>query len=108
GGGWPILFPNGGDACSFEGMFHGFHGEASVVPWETNRDGTALRLRRRFFTVPAEMHRELRVEGDSLTIRETVRLDGDRPIKAMWRHHPTFGSDLLDGPFAIHASAWRG
>src|SRR5262249_58407221 len=34
GGGWPILFPNGGDACTFEGVFHGFHGEASISPFE--------------------------------------------------------------------------
>ena len=33
-GGWPLLFPNGGDACNFGGIFHGFHGEASIAPWE--------------------------------------------------------------------------
>ena len=33
-GGWPLLFPNGGDACSFGGIFHGFHGEASIAPWD--------------------------------------------------------------------------
>ena len=32
-GGWPLLFPNGGDACTVDGMFHGFHGEASIAPW---------------------------------------------------------------------------
>ena len=31
GGGWPILFPNGGDACEFDGVSHGFHGEASMT-----------------------------------------------------------------------------
>ena len=31
-GGWPLLFPNGGDACEFEGVFHGFHGEGSITP----------------------------------------------------------------------------
>src|SRR5688572_5209344 len=32
-GGWPLLFPNGGDACQIDGVFHGFHGEASITPW---------------------------------------------------------------------------
>ena len=34
-GGWPLLFPNAGDACTVDGVFHGFHGEASIAPWET-------------------------------------------------------------------------
>ena len=33
-GGWPLLFPNGGDACTVDGVFHGFHGEASITPWD--------------------------------------------------------------------------
>ena len=99
-GGWPLLFPNGGDACAFDGVFHGFHGEASLAPWQAKRSAPALRLTRRFRTVPVEMRREMAVEGDLLTIRET----GDAEAAAgtvMWGHHPTFGSDLLDGRFEI-------
>jgi hypothetical protein len=105
GGGWPLLFPNGGDACAFEGVFHGFHGEASLAPWQANVEGAAVRLTRRFRTVPVEMRRELAVEGDLLTIRETVRMLGARPARVMWGHHPTFGSDLLAGPFEIQSGA---
>ncbi|HZT18092.1 MAG TPA: hypothetical protein VFA23_01755 [Dongiaceae bacterium] len=105
GGGWPILFPNGGDACEFEGVLHGFHGEASIAAWEADLDGAVLRLRRRFVTAPVEMRRELVLDGDLLTIRETVRMFGERPAKVMWGHHPTFGSDLLDGPFEIQSGA---
>jgi hypothetical protein len=104
-GGWPILFPNGGDACAFEGRFHGFHGEASITPWEADAEGQRLRLARRFATVPAEMHRELSVEGDVLTIRERLRLLDGPPARVMWGHHPTFGSDLLDGRFEIQSGA---
>jgi galactose mutarotase-like enzyme len=105
GGGWPILFPNGGDACNFDGVFHGFHGEASITPWQADLDAGILRLMRRFATVPVEMRRELAVEGDLLTIRETVRMLGTQPIRVMWGHHPTFGSDLLAGPFEIETGA---
>jgi hypothetical protein len=105
GGGWPLLFPNGGDACAFEGVFHGFHGEASLAPWEAELKGAVVRLRRRLRTVPVEMRRELTVEDDLLTIRETVCMLGTRPAQVMWGHHPTFGSDLLAGPFEIQSGA---
>lgn len=105
-GGWPLLFPNGGDACAFEGAVHGFHGEASVAPWTVvDADATAIRLSRRFFTVPVEMHRQLTITGEVLTLRETVRMLGRKPMRVMWAHHPTFGADLLDGDFEIQTAA---
>ena len=63
-GGWPLLFPNGGDACSFGGIFHGFHGEASIAPWGVTASKNTIKLARRFFAVPVEMERELTVERD--------------------------------------------
>jgi hypothetical protein len=105
GGGWPLLFPNGGDACEFDGVFHGFHGEASLVAWKAEAESGLVRLTRRFRTVPVDMRRELTVDGDLLTIRETVRMLGAQPVRVMWGHHPTFGSDLLDGPFEIQSGA---
>jgi len=106
-GGWPLLFPNGGDACRFEGAFHGFHGEASITSWESQQDGASLRLSCRFQTVPVEMHRLLSVAGESLTISERLTMLGDRAIRVMWGHHPTFGGDLLAGPFEIGTNARR-
>lgn len=104
-GGWPLLFPNGGDACDFAGAFHGFHGEASIAPWEFSASADAIRLRRRFFGVPVEMERELTVERDVLVVRERLRMDGARPVEVMWGHHATFGSDLLAGPVEITTGA---
>jgi hypothetical protein len=105
-GGWPVLFPNGGDACEFEGVFHGFHGEVSITPWEVRAaEHTRLGLARRFVSLPVEMHREIALEGDVVAVRERMRMLGDRPVRAMWGHHPTFGSDLLDGPFEIGSGA---
>ena len=104
-GGWPLLFPNGGDACTFEGVFHGFHGEASISPWEVESSGSAIRLTRRFITVPVRMHRQISVDGDLLTIRETAESEGNQPVTVMWGHHPTFGSDLLTGEFEIKTGA---
>jgi hypothetical protein len=104
-GGWPVLFPNGGDACRFAGVFHGFHGEASLAPWEAEMDGLQIHLRRKFDSVPVEMHRAIEVTGEIVTIRETVRMLGADPVQVMWGHHPSFGSDLLDGPFEIQTGA---
>ena len=67
----------------------------------------AIRLTRRFFTVPVEMQRELTVEGDLLIVRERLRMDGAQPIEVMWGHHPTFGSDLLAGAVRDHLRAPR-
>lgn len=106
-GGWPLLFPNGGDACQFGGIFHGFHGEASISPWDFARDENAIRLTRRFFSVPVEMQRELKVDGDLLIVRERLKMNGPRPVEVMWGHHATFGSDLLDGSVEITTGARR-
>ena len=105
GGGWPLLFPNGGDACTFAGSFHGFHGEASISPWEAEAGASMIRLTRRFSTVPVRMRRVMTVDGDLLAIREAIQVDGPHPVTVMWGHHPTFGSDLLDGDFEIQSGA---
>ncbi|MCA3561902.1 MAG: hypothetical protein IOC82_12835 [Aestuariivirga sp.] len=104
-GGWPLLFPNGGDACTVDGVFHGFHGEASLAPWEAEQAGGALVLTRRFATLAATMRRRMRVDGETLTIAEDLSYDGDRSAEVMWGHHPTFGGDLLAAPVEITCAA---
>ena len=102
-GGWPLLFPNGGNACTFEGVFHGFHGEASITPWKVDAGKSAVQLTRKFSTVPVRMRREISVDRDLVTIRETAEVEGDDPVTVMWGHHPTFGSDLLAEDFEIQS-----
>lgn len=104
-GGWPLLFPNGGNACSVDGVFHGFHGEASISPWEAEANGSSIRLSRRFDSVPVRMRREISLDDDLLMIRESAELEGNEPAIVMWGHHPTFGSDLLAGEFEIQSGA---
>ena len=38
-GGWQILLPNSGEPCTVDGRRHGFHGDASIQPWEVLRAG---------------------------------------------------------------------
>lgn len=106
-GGWPLLFPNGGDGCTVDGVFHGFHGEAAVAPWDHEATGDTIRLSRSFQTVPVEMQRTISVAGDTMRLDETVRMLGTHPIEVMWGQHPTFGSDLVAGPFEITCGGGR-
>ena len=104
-GGWPVLFPNAGDACTVEDTFLGFHGEASIAPWDAVIVDGALILTRAFSSVPATMRRTIRVQSETLAIREDLTYHGQRPAVVMWGHHPTFGSDLLSGPFEVTCGA---
>ena len=104
-GGWPLLFPNAGDACEVDGVFHGFHGEASIAPWQAEMEDGSLILSRTFVSLPAVMRRTMTLSGETLTIREELHHSGTQPIDVMWGHHPTFGSDLLAGPFEVTCGA---
>jgi len=108
-GGWPLLFPNGGDACAFGRSRHGFHGEASISPWQAETDpdagATRIRLTRRFETVPVSMEREIALDGDLVIVRESALAEGPDLVTVMWGHHPTFGSDLLAGDFELQSGA---
>lgn len=104
-GGWPLLFPNGGDACTVDGVFHGFHGEASISPWDETHDGGAITLDRHMTTVPVRMRRTITVDGDIVRVTEVACNEGSEPVAVMWGHHPTFGSDLLDGEVEITTGA---
>ena len=104
-GGWPLMFPNGGDACEHGGARHGFHGEASVAPWEAAWDGGALVLSRAFASVPARMTRRLTLDDAGLRIEEEVV--ASEPCEAIWGQHVTLGGDLLAGPVRVATSAAR-
>jgi hypothetical protein len=106
-GGWPLLFPNAGDACTVDGVFHGFHGEASVAPWEMDNDDGALLLTRDFASVAATMRRRISVNGETLTIDEGLTYSGVSSVDVMWGHHPSFGSDLLAAAFEVTSGAGR-
>jgi hypothetical protein len=103
-GGWQLIFPNGGDACTYRGAPLGFHGEASASAWEysiRSPGPTAaivdmhLSLRRS----PFRVSRTLSVERGSpiLRIFEVIENLSDTPLHYMWGHHPAFGRPFLDG-----------
>jgi hypothetical protein len=88
-----------------DGVFHGFHGEASISPWGATLHGNAIRLERRMKTVPVHMTRTISVDGDIVRVQERAVNETATPVAVMWGHHPTFGSDLLAGEFEITTGA---
>ena len=106
-GGWQLLVPNASTACTYQGVRHGFHGEAALAPWDWSQDGDALTLHLAFYTLPLTMTRRLSLDGDLLIIEESLTNDSAEPVELIWCHHPGFGGALLDGPARLTTGARR-
>ncbi len=103
-GGWQLAAPNAGPACSVAGAAHGFHGRASVDPWEVLESGAAhvvlawsghgVALRRR-------------VEVAALTVSAELEWTaaGTRAAPLIAVEHVAVGSALLDPEVEILAAA---
>ena len=79
GGGWQVLFPNGGFANTYKGVELGYHGEASMKAWvyEVLQESTAaieVRLCTRLARSPYTIERWMRLEAGCriLRIRERI------------------------------------
>lgn len=102
-GGWPVLFPNGGESCRDGAVAHGFHGEGSVSPWSVEAaSSAALVLARRFATVPVRLTRRIALSGDTLSV--TTEALAEAPVAAIWGEHVSFGSDLLATAFHVETA----
>jgi Domain of unknown function (DUF4432) len=112
-GGWQLLFPNGGAACTYKGVELNFHGEASVVPWqfdiESSGDAAEIRLETRLFRSPFRIQRTLRVEQDmpQLIIHERITNEAGEPMDYMWGHHPAYGAPFLSEHCIIDTGATK-
>jgi len=111
-GGWQVLFPNGGNACTYKGAQLNFHGEASVIPWRhtivhADDDAAELRCSARLFRSPFTIERTLRVERGvpALVVRERVTNVGGETMDFMWGHHPAFGAPFLSEHCVIDTDA---
>ena len=111
-GGWQTIFPNGGDACTVEGVEYTFHGEAALAAWtleSLRTDDTscharlATRLRRSPFRITKELI--LTAGSPALLIRERITNEGGDPMPYMWSQHPAFGAPFLSGDCRIDTGA---
>lgn len=105
-GGWQLLLPNGGPACTVGGTEWVFHGEASQSSWavvdhDDARLTTEIVLRR----APLAIHRTLDVDGGVLHVTDIVTNRGVEAIDMVWGHHPAFGAGLIDSSTRVTTSA---
>ena len=106
-GGWQVIFPNGGAACLHRGAHHGFHGEASIVPWKcaivrSGNGGVSVTLETVLACSPFALKRVVTLNpGDCyFRIEETIRNYGGEAMEFVWGHHPALGAPFL-GPECI-------
>jgi hypothetical protein len=102
-GGWQIVAPNAGNACAVAGVRHGFHGRASVDPWELLSQGeAAATLRWRGHGL--ELERRIEVTRRTITVGLSwTALARRTPLIAL--EHICFGTELLDPAVEIVAEA---
>jgi hypothetical protein len=113
-GGWQEIFPNGGAACTYKGAPLGFHGEASVSPWDYRVVSNSAAKIAVEFTVnlgrsPFRLTRVVIVEAKvpRVVIEEKVTNYADEEMHFMWGHHPGFGAPFLDSTCRLHIPAGR-
>ena len=102
-GGWQIAAPNAGNACSVAGEHHGFHGRASVDPWEVLEHDNA-RAVLRWCGHGLELIRSVAVAAATVNMSLSWTATGSRaPLVAV--EHLCFGSELLDPESEVLADA---
>ncbi|MFD2332877.1 DUF4432 family protein [Cohnella sp. GCM10020058] len=102
-GGWNYMFPNMGAACSYKGASMGFHGEASVVPWQyelvEEEEGVSLRLTTTLLRTPFILEKtiSLGIGADSFLIHDRITNYSEVSVDYIWGQHIAFGAPLLGG-----------
>lgn len=104
-GGWQTIFPNGGDAATVDGVELGFHGEASLVPWDWELIDQGLVATTRLHLSPFELQKKVVVDDNRLTVTEVATNVGGSPQEVMWSHHPAFGAPFISSETRIETEA---
>ena len=102
-GGWQLVAPNAGAACIVAGVEHGFHGRASVDPWEV----AELRPSAATFTWRGhglELTRTIEIAGDLLVARVAARAS-DHPAPLVVLEHIGLGHELFHPEVRIELPA---
>lgn len=111
-GGWQMVFPNGGDPAAEGDVVQGFHGEASLAPWDvvdaaTDGDAAVVLLETLLVRSPFRLRRRITLDGDGLLVEESVHNQGTAARDVMWSHHPAFGAPFLDASCTVDTGARR-
>jgi hypothetical protein len=102
-GGWFELFPNAGDACTYNSCDIPFYGDIYQLPWEYSilEDRPEI-LKVKFFVnsyvLPFYLEKVLTLEINvsSLRIDEMVKNLSSEEMHFTWGHHPNIGAPFLN------------
>jgi hypothetical protein len=113
-GGWYEMLPNGPVPCVHRGATFGYHGEATLLPWDyeitiDEPELVELRFTVRLMRIPLFVEKTVRLERGSATIylHERISNEADQPVEALWGHHPTFGPPFLAQNCRVYLPACR-
>lgn len=102
-GGWYEMLPNGPEPCTHRGAEFGFHGEATLLPWDyrIDRDDPEeirVTFHTRLARIPLRVERTMTLRDGSGTVSIAGRVtnEASQTIDFLWGHHPTFGWPLVD------------
>lgn len=106
-GGMQLLLPNGGSACTMDGVEWPFHGEASQIPWEviSVSEGHQFEAQTWLSRVPLHVHRRVAVKGPSVSVSDTVTNTGSEALDVIWGYHPAFGGDFISDATTVQVEA---
>lgn len=101
-GGWYEMLPNGPVPCEHRGAPFGYHGEATLLPWDyeikvDEPERVEVRFSVRLTRIPLFAEKTVRLERGSATLYLHERLinEADQTVEVLWGHHPTFGPPFL-------------
>jgi hypothetical protein len=102
-GGWYEMLPNGPEPSVHRGAAFGFHGEATLLPWDyriaiDDPERIAVTFSVRLVRMPIHVEKTLTLErgASTLVIDERLVSEAAHPIEVLWGQHPTFGWPFLE------------
>lgn len=101
-GGWYEMLPNGPGPCEHRGAKFGYHGEATLLPWDVRvladePSVVSVEFTVRLNRIPLRVRKtlELRTGSGTLHVSEQIRNESPQSVEFLWGHHPTFGAPLF-------------
>jgi hypothetical protein len=102
-GGWYEMLPNGPQPSVHRGASFGFHGEATLLPWDYRIDQDAperiaVTFSVRLVRIPIRVEKTLTVEAgrSTLVIDERLACEAGHSVDVLWGQHPTFGWPFIE------------
>lgn len=93
-GGWQILLPNSGEPCTVDGRRHGFHGDASIAPWDVLDAGPAGLLAAWTDADGLVAERSVEVRPNGVRVRTEVVNSSGAPQGLVPTEHLVLGGPL--------------